>query len=107
MPKTEITETLLINSEDSKELYDSIESGLIVRITETGTKSFSYRYEMNGKTRRFTFGKYPNLSVSQARIRVQHFKNQLAQGKDPQQQKENRREQVLKHICIHLIFVSW
>lgn len=51
-------------------LYDTVESGLILRIPEKGTKSFCFRYEYGGNRKRFTFGRYPKLSVDQARLKV-------------------------------------
>lgn len=71
--------------------YDTLESGLILRVTKTGYKSFSYMYRIYDKKRRYTIGKYPETSLADARKKVRLIKGQLAEGKDPQEQRDKRK----------------
>jgi integrase len=79
------------------EYYDTEESGLILRTLPTGTKSFAYRYKIGNKKRRMTIGKFPGLSLSDARKRVQKLKVQINDGRDPQAEKvEKKRERTIE-----------
>lgn len=73
------------------EYYDENESGLILRLSKAGTKTFAYRYRFAGKNRRFTIGKFPEISLSDARARVRELKVQVNNGVDPQAEKKKRR----------------
>jgi integrase len=90
MPRVELTKSLLKSTSEKVNYYDTVEKGLIVRITENGTKSFCFRYKFNGKKRRFTFGRFPSMSLAMARTKVQTFRNNLLNGIDPQHKKEGR-----------------
>jgi hypothetical protein len=44
------------------EYFDASFGGLALRVTESGHKSFSVHFRMNGKLRRYTLGQYPAIS---------------------------------------------
>lgn len=57
-----------IENQDSEiEIYDSKVGGLAIRIYPTGSKSFVYRFKWDGKSKRFTIGQFPKITVTQAR----------------------------------------
>lgn len=66
---------------------DDLLKGFAVRITETGARSFIVETKVNGKTRRATLGKYPNLTVEQARKLAQERLGMIASGRDPEAEK--------------------
>ncbi len=66
---------------------DDLLKGFAVRITETGARSFIVETKVNGKTRRATLGKYPNLTVEQARKLAQERLGIIASGRDPEAEK--------------------
>lgn len=66
---------------------DDLLKGFAVRITETGARSFIVETKVNGKTRRATLGKYPNLTVDQARKLAQERLGLIAAGRDPEAEK--------------------
>ena len=41
--------------------------GLVIRVRETGGRSWAYRYRVNGRLRRLTLGTYPALGLADAR----------------------------------------
>ena len=41
--------------------------GLCIRVTTTGTKSWVFRYMIDGKPRRMTLGHYPTISLAEVR----------------------------------------
>jgi len=74
------------------EIFDGHTKGLGLRITPTGTKTFFYRYRFNGRIRRFTIGRFPGISLSEARKRVLKLKVKVNDGIDPQAEKQKKRQ---------------
>ncbi len=56
---------------------------LLIRVQPSGSKYFVYRTKINGKDRQITLGKYPALSLSDARIKAAEYGEQRADGVDP------------------------
>lgn len=65
----------------SPELTDG--DGLSVRITQKGTISFQFRYRWKGKPVRLTLGRYPSLSLRDARIMVGEMRDLYDKKIDP------------------------
>lgn len=89
--------------EKPTEYYDSHEksTGLILRLSKAGTKTFAYRYDVGDKKKRITLGKFPGLSLSAAREKVQKLKVDINDGKDPQAEKVKRkREREVRPITL-------
>ncbi|MDR8394078.1 integrase arm-type DNA-binding domain-containing protein [Aliifodinibius sp. S!AR15-10] len=94
MPKKKLSHRLvkgLDPPEKQIEYYDERETGLILRLSKAGTKTFAYRYRFKGKNRRFTIGKFPAISLSDARAKVRELKVEINNGIDPQAQKKKRK----------------
>ena len=86
MPQKKLTDAYIRNYEipDKRtEIYDEIVSGLAIRITKTGSKSFVYRYRHKDKVKRYTIGTFPKLSLAQARKEVKRLAYEVSQGIDP------------------------
>jgi integrase len=68
------------------ELWDSKCVGLCLRIMASGVRSWSFRYRPRGGGgfRRVTFGKYPALTLSEARERGDTLRLAVRAGSDPQ-----------------------
>jgi integrase len=69
--------------------------GMYLEITPTGAKFWRMAYrQANGKPNRLTFGKYPEVSLANARDKRLAARTLLEQGIDPSQhKKESQREQ--------------
>jgi len=81
-------EKLSIPEKDRKDYYDTEVSKLICRVSSTGNKSFCVLKRMaNGKLQRVTLGKFPDVSVSEARKMAQSALTGLAQGINPTEKK--------------------
>jgi integrase len=63
--------------------------GLELRVTEAGSKSFSFQYRSrrDGKVVRLTLGSYPDLSLADARIKAERYRHMIADGGDPRDEK--------------------
>lgn len=57
--------------------------GLYLKITHSGTKSFVYRFTLDGRTRDLTLGTYPGTSLAEARTRCDTHRTTVGAGVDP------------------------
>jgi len=73
------------------EYFDAAFSGLALRVTDKGHKSWSLFYRFNGRLRRFTIGAYPAIKPAQARREAITALERLRQGVDPAEEKRTRR----------------
>ncbi|MDR1871261.1 MAG: integrase arm-type DNA-binding domain-containing protein [Deltaproteobacteria bacterium] len=58
----------------------------------TGLKSWRYEYACQGKRTTVTFGKYPFVSLKEAREKLNESKKLIIEGIDPVQQKKDLKE---------------
>ena len=68
--------------------------GLYLYVTPKGTKSFRLKFRFDGKEQVLTIGKYPHVSLSEARAMAETAKTQIAQGINPAAQKQAEKQQV-------------
>ena len=66
---------------------DSLANGLFLDITTNGVKSWWYRYSLNGKQERLVIGRYPDLSLKDARQVRDESASLVAKGISPKQKK--------------------
>jgi integrase len=78
-------------SEKPVRVFDG--GGLYLEVSPAGGKLFRFKYRFNGKAKTFSIGKYPDISLADARKAHQKAREQLASGLDPSALK---REQKLK-----------
>lgn len=62
--------------------------GFAVRITASGAKSFILEKRIDGKVKRLTLGRYPELTVEQARKEAHKLLGQIAVGRNPPAEKK-------------------
>jgi integrase len=65
------------------EVWDEKIPGFGVRISASGVKTFVIMYYVGGNKRRLTLGRYPFMSLADARRQAIATLNQVAQGGDP------------------------
>jgi integrase len=58
-------------------------SGLGVRVSPPGRKSFVFMYRYDGRARMMTLGPYPKLSLSEARTKAAKAREEVSKGNDP------------------------
>jgi integrase len=71
--------------------YDTKVRGLELMVTEQGTKSFKVYRKCNNKPVRVTLGKYPEMTVENARNEAQRVIAEMLKGKNPNEEKKNLR----------------
>lgn len=57
--------------------------GLYIRVTPAGNRLWRLNYRFNGKQKTLCFGRYPDVTLADARARREAAKLRLRQGKDP------------------------
>ena len=57
--------------------------GFGVRISPTGTKSFIYKYDIEGRDRFLTFGQYPKIKLAEALEKYGKARVKVERGEDP------------------------
>lgn len=72
--------------------------GLYLRVTETGTKSWVFRFKFAGKLRGMGLGKYPNVPLSAARDLAAKNYVLVKSGVDPIAQRKQLEAPAVKHI---------
>jgi integrase len=74
--------------------YDSKVPHLCVRVSESGNKSFSVIRWVDGRALRRTLGRYPAMTIEQARRLAESYNAQLSSGIDPLAEKRQRRQEI-------------
>jgi len=80
------------------EIWDGKISGFGVRVSSSGAKSFVLVYRNGGKARRMTLGRYPMLTLAEARDKANAAMRQIEQGIDPAPTKQERQRQEEQRI---------
>ncbi len=82
-------------SEDGREYFiwdtDPKTYGFGVRVRASGAKSYIYRYKQGNRTKRFTIGTVEGRTLTQAREAAKRAAENVAQGRDPGEEKKARR----------------
>ena len=87
------TDNLILGLKVKETRYTVTCNGLELRVSPTGTKSWSFMYKYDGKLNRLSFGKYPLISLAAANNLVFEARKTLALGLNPSVQKEVIKQQ--------------
>ena len=67
--------------------------GLYVLVTPAGGKLWRLKFRVDGKERKLTIGRYPDIGLGEARKRRDAARGQLALGNDPAREKQRKKIQ--------------
>jgi integrase len=81
---------LTSDGEDRIEVWDERIPGFGMRVSKVGTKTFMLMYRHRGRSRRLTLGRYPVLSLADAREKALAALRQVNGGADPMLEAEKR-----------------
>lgn len=76
-------------------VYDTKIRGLELMVTEQGAKSFKVYRKFNDKPIRVTLGRYPEMTVEQARQEAQKVILEMIKGKNPNDEKKKLRAETI------------
>ena len=65
--------------------------GLFVQVTAKGSKLFRFKYRVDGKEGLLSFGKYPDVSLSQARLKRDDARKLVAAGINPSKARQESK----------------
>lgn len=74
------------------EIYDEVVTGLILRVTKTGYRSFALRYWYDEQSKQMTIGKFGDFTLSEARDKARELKKVVAEGRDPVRERQQERD---------------
>ena len=72
-------------------LFDG--GGLYLEVTPAGGKIFRLKYRIDGKEKTLTIGKYPTVSLSEARQAAENARRLLVSGQDPSEAKQQEKRE--------------
>jgi integrase len=83
--KVKLTDRFCANVKSNSQVdyFDEATRGLALRVTEAGSKSWTYNFTFNGTRARMTLGTYPALSLSAARTKAIEARSEVEAGNDP------------------------
>ncbi|MEX0407958.1 integrase arm-type DNA-binding domain-containing protein [Aquibium sp. LZ166] len=96
-----LSELELKNAKPRAERYDLKDgkvSGLWVRVTTNGVKSYVLKYRFEGRSLRLTIGHYPDISLAIARGKAEVARGKIAAGIDPQAVKKKERQKLADRV---------
>jgi len=73
---------------------DEKEKGLVLDVRPSGSKSFYLYKKIDGKPERILIGNYPDIKIPEARNKCAVLKGQIANGKNPQNDKRDVRQEI-------------
>ena len=87
MKKKVLTEAAIkrfpLPEKGQEEHFDAALPGFALRVTPKGTRSFVFFYRLYGNQRRSTLGRYPFISLAEARQKARDILQLVDEGKDP------------------------
>lgn len=84
-----LSDTKARNAKGREKQYKLMDDlGLYLLVKPNGSRLWRFDYQLNGKRKTLAFGKYPAISLVEARSKRDDARNQLANGTDPSFQKK-------------------
>lgn len=89
-----LSDTAIKNAKPGSKDYKLADTGgLYLLITAAGGKLWRLKFRVDGKERKLSIGRYPDISLSEARKRRDAAREQIALGNDPAREKQRKKIQ--------------
>jgi len=96
-----LTDTQLKRAKPRQKAYELADGGgLVAEVLPSGTVAWRYRYRLNGKREKVSFGKYPAVSLAKARAKAAEYAVMIAGGDSPMREKKAEK---LARITPHIL----
>lgn len=93
MVQMPLTDTQLRTLKAREKIYTINDmDGLAVRVLTSGTRTWQFRYQLDGKGHQFSFGVYPEITLREARDMRDRARVLLARGECPRSVRKNLPE---------------
>lgn len=98
-----LTKTLIENAANNSVVWDAEVPGFGLRVTPAGSRSFVFQFRSSRSEQgRLTVGRYPAMTVEQARKIARAYRVSVDQGGNPSREKKGSREAVtLSELAAH------
>lgn len=80
-----------------KQYREPDKDGLCVLVRPNGSMLWQYRYRFAGKEKIYSYGQYPEVSLSEARKRHEDVRRQVRDGLDPTAAKQAAKARLVSH----------
>lgn len=82
--------------------------GMYLLVSPNGSKLWRLKYRYDGKEKTLSFGAYPDVSLSQARLKREQARQQIADGIDPSALiKEQRQQAKIDELTFKIVAERW
>lgn len=99
-------DSFIKNLKSEKSWYEKIESsGLGIRVMPSGSKSWIYRFTLNGKRQKMTLGKYPAVTLKQARELLLNAQSLKEEGINPVEHHKQAKSRDV--YTVEKLFNTW
>ena len=105
-----LLDVIIRNAKPKTKPYKLIDAGgLYVQVTPAGGKLWRWKYRYNKKERLASLGKYPRVSLAEARAKHQMLRDRLAAGEDPAEhlRQEKETQQGIAQNTFELVAREW
>lgn len=85
------------------EVFEEGRPGFGIRVTPKRKKSWFWLYRHQGRSRRVTFGSYPEVDLHTAHLKHAEAKQMLSQGLDPGDLEASRKQQERHAITVNIL----
>ena len=93
-PQKPLTDRQIKNAKHAEKAYKLIDgSGLYLQVTPAGGKLWRLKYRVGGKEKLLSIGKYPLISLLEAREEAESVRRLLAAGQDPGEAKKQAKQE--------------
>lgn len=100
-----LTDTAIRSSKPREAVYKLSDGrGLQLHVTPLGSKLWRWAYRFDGKQKLMALGSYPDLSLAQARSKVEEARKLLASGSDPMAARKS--EKIARRLAIEDTFAA-
>lgn len=84
-----ISDALLRSLKPTEKAYRmAVGGGLYLEVMPSGSKLWRWKYRLDGRENRFALGKYPTISLADARVAVEQARKLVKEGRHPSLQKK-------------------
>lgn len=90
-----------------KKYYKREARGFTIKVTPTGVKVFVYIYTLLGKRQELSLGKYPFVTLAEARSKYTEAFNQVSRRTDPKQEPEEDEDNLTMKTLIEKYTKEW
>ena len=100
---TPLTNTKIKTAKAKEKVYKlSDGGGLYLSVTTAGGKNWKLRFTLNSKEQTISLGKYPHITLQKARELTEQHKRDIANGLNPNEQKQIKKEILKEEEIINL-----